>query len=47
MLKQIIKDEFLSHLNTINLTIKTIEENLVDASLLVVETLKNGNKVII
>ena len=47
MLKQIIKNEFLSHLNAINLTIKTIEENLEEASLLVVETLKNGNKILL
>ena len=47
MLKQTIKNEFLSHLSALNLTIKTIENNLEEASLLVLETLKNGNKILL
>ena len=47
MLKQTIKNEFLSHLNALNLTIKTIENNLEEASLLVLETLKNGNNILL
>jgi D-sedoheptulose 7-phosphate isomerase len=46
-MKQTIKNEFLSHLEVINLTIETMQEKLVLASLLVVETLKNGNKVLL
>jgi D-sedoheptulose 7-phosphate isomerase len=46
-MKQTIKNEFLSHLKVINLTIETMQEKLELASLLVVETLKNGNKVLL
>ena len=46
-MKQTIKNEFLSHLEVINLTIDTMQEKLEQASLLVVETLKNGNKVLL
>ena len=46
-MKQTIKNEFLSHLEVINLTIATMQEKLEQASLLVVETLKNGNKVLL
>lgn len=46
-MKQTIKNEFLSHLEVINLTIETMQEKLELASLLVVETLKNGNKVLL
>lgn len=46
-MKQTIKNEFLSHLEVINLTIETMQEKLEQASLLVVETLKNGNKVLL
>ena len=46
-MKQTIKNEFLSHLEVINLTIATMQEKLEQASLLVVETLKNGNKILL
>ena len=46
-MKQTIKNEFLSHLEVINLTIETMQEKLEQASLLVVETLKNGNKILL
>lgn len=46
-MKQTIKKEFLSHLEVINLTIETMQEKLELASNLVVETLKNGNKVLL
>jgi phosphoheptose isomerase len=46
-MKQTIKNEFLSHLEVINLTIETMQEKLEQASLLVVETLRNGNKVLL
>jgi len=46
-MKQTIKNEFLSHLEVINLTIETMQEKLELASLLVVETLKNGNKILL
>ncbi len=47
IVKQTIKDEFSSHLETINKVIETMEESLVQASQLAVETLKNGNKVLL
>ncbi|PUE66653.1 D-sedoheptulose 7-phosphate isomerase [Arcobacter caeni] len=47
MQKQTIKDEFLAHLEVINLTIKAIEDKLEKASLLVIETLRNGNKILL
>ena len=46
-MKQTIKDEFQSHLEIINLTIETMQEKLELASLLAVETLKNGNKILL
>lgn len=46
-MKQTIKNEFLSHLEVINLTIETMQDKLEQASLLVVETLKNGNKILL
>ena len=46
-MKQTIKNEFTSHLETINKVIETMEENLQKASELAVETLKNGNKILI
>lgn len=46
-MKQAIKDEFLSHLETINTVINTMEEKLEAASALAVETLKNGNKILL
>jgi len=46
-MKQTIKNEFLSHLDVINLTIDTMQEKLELASSLVVETLKSGNKVLL
>ena len=46
-MKQAIKDEFISHLETINTVIGTMEEKLEAASLLAVETLRNGNKILL
>ena len=46
-MKQTIKNEFLSHLETINTVINTMEEKLEDASKLVIETLNNGNKILL
>lgn len=46
-MKQTIKDEFSSHLETIKKVIETMEDNLAQASLLAVETLKNGNKILL
>ena len=46
-MKKTIKDEFLSHLETINIVIETMEEKLEFASKLAVETLKNGNKILL
>jgi len=46
-MKHTIKNELLSHLEVINLTIETMPEKLELASLLVVETLKNGNKILL
>jgi len=42
-----IKNEFLSHLETINKVIETMEDKLELASSLAVETLKNGNKILL
>ena len=47
IVKQTIKDEFSSHLETINKVIETMEDNLTLASQLAVETLKNGNKILL
>lgn len=46
-MKQTIKDEFLSHLEIINKTIETMQETLEEASKLAVDTLKNGNKILL
>ena len=46
-MKQIIKNEFLSHLEIANLTITLIQDNLELAGQLIIETLKNGNKILI
>jgi D-sedoheptulose 7-phosphate isomerase len=42
-----IKKEFESHLQTIQVVQNNMENSIVDASKIVVETLKNGNKVLI
>ena len=42
-----IEKEFQSHLETINSVIGTMEENIAKVSQLVVDTLKNGNKVLL
>jgi D-sedoheptulose 7-phosphate isomerase len=46
-MKQTIRHELLAHLEVINLTIETMQEKIELASLLVVETLKNGNKILL
>lgn len=46
-MKQTIKNELLSHLEVITLSIETMQDKLENASKLVVETLKNGNKILI
>ena len=46
-MKQIINNEFLSHLETIHKVIESMGEKLEIASKLVVETLKNGNKILL
>lgn len=46
-MKKAIEDEFLSHLETINIVINTMQEKLQSASALAVETLKNGNKILL
>ena len=46
-MKQTIKDEFLSHVDTMNKTIETMQEKLEEASKLAVETLNNGNKILL
>jgi D-sedoheptulose 7-phosphate isomerase len=47
IVKQAINNELISHLETITKVIETMEDDLVQASLLVVETLKNGNKILL
>ena len=42
-----IKEEFNSHLETINNVIDTMEENIQTASEIIVEALKNGNKILL
>ena len=42
-----IQDEFQSHLETIQNVINNMESQLVEASQLAVETLRNGNKILI
>ena len=46
-MKQIISNEFQAHLQTINNVIETMESKLEEASKLAVETLKNGNKILL
>lgn len=46
-MKQAIKNEFLSHLETINIVINTMQDKLEMASKLAVETLRNGNKILL
>ncbi len=46
-MKQTINNEFISHLETINKVIETMTEKLEVASKLAVETLKNGNKILL
>ncbi len=46
-MKEVIKNEFLSHLETIQTVMQTMQEDLEKASLMVVDTLKRGNKVLI
>lgn len=46
-MKQVIADEFQAHLETINNTIKTMQDKLETASQIAVETLKNGNKILL
>ena len=46
-MKQTIKNELLSHLEVINSTIETMQDKLETASKLVVQTLKNGNKILL
>lgn len=46
-MKQTITNEFQSHLETINNVINHMEDQLADASELAVETLKNGNKILL
>ena len=43
----VIKEEFVSHLETIELVMNTMENDLVIASKLAVDTLKNGNKILL
>lgn len=42
-----IKEEFQSHLETINNVIGTMEQDLENASTIVVDALKNGNKILL
>ncbi|PIF04285.1 MAG: phosphoheptose isomerase [Arcobacter sp.] len=44
---QTIKEEFLSHLETINNVIGSMEDDIEKASIIIVEALKNGNKVLL
>ncbi len=46
-MKKVIAEEFQSHLETINNVINSMQEKLEAASQLAVETLKNGNKILI
>jgi D-sedoheptulose 7-phosphate isomerase len=47
IVKQTINNELISHLETINKVIETMTEKLEIASKLAVETLKNGNKILL
>ena len=46
-MKQMIEEEFNSHIDVAKLTFTTMKDKLKNASLLLVETLKNGNKVLL
>jgi D-sedoheptulose 7-phosphate isomerase len=46
-MKQTISNEFQAHLETINSVINTMEDKLVEASTLLVNTLKTGNKILL
>ena len=46
-MKQTIKNEFSSHLETINKVINFMEKKVEAASILAVETLRNGNKILL
>ncbi|WP_424686316.1 MAG: hypothetical protein ACNI3H_15155 [Halarcobacter ebronensis] len=46
-MKQTIRDKFLSHLNIINKGIEAMEDESEEASILVIESLKRGNKVLL
>lgn len=46
-MKDVIKNEFISHLETIQKVIETMQDDLEKASLLAVQTLKNGNKILL
>ncbi len=46
-MKDVIKNEFMSHLQTIQTVIETMQEEIEKASLMAVETLKNGNKILL
>lgn len=46
-MQEVIKKEFQEHLETINKVIETMSKPLEEASKLAVETLKNGNKILL
>ena len=46
-MKQTINNELISHLETINKVIETMQNKLEIASKLAVETIKNGNKILL
>ena len=46
-MKQTINNELISHLETINKVIETMQDKLEIASKLAVETIKNGNKILL
>ncbi len=46
-MKQTIKNELISHLNIVNEIINTLENDIEKACLLVTNTLKNGNKILL
>lgn len=46
-MQKVIKEEFLSHLETINNVINNMEQPLEDASKIIINALKNGKKVLL
>ena len=46
-MRETIKKEFQSHLETINAVINSMEDDIEKASKMVVDTLKNGNKILL